>query len=160
MCFVQFQLFNFRSSFGDIFIVWIYLAHKVDGQVVSVEIPNNVHKEWGHHKDFKQFSETFVIRNPPAKQQQQQQTGRTKVGQPAKSLLPQKRKATEDVSACILDEVPSGEVLLEVPVLNAKAAKRLATLPSLLVLQDGAVIQNNSGHDVSQQNVNLLLCYV
>ncbi|CAJ1437658.1 unnamed protein product [Effrenium voratum] len=132
---------------------------KVDGQVVSVEIPNNVHKEWGHHKDFKQFAETFVIRNPPAKQQQQQ-TGRTKVGQPAKSLLPQKRKATEDVSACILDEVPSGEVLLEVPVLNAKAAKRLATLPSLLVLQDGAVIQNNSGHDVSQQNVNLLLCYV
>ena len=128
----------------------------MDGEIVTIEIPNAVFNAWEKHDDFQSFHQDFVGRNPPAKSFKGQK-GIKKDGnkQLGPKLPPKKRRLAADLSDCIVDldqvaPAADDETLCSVPSLNARAATKLSTMPVLCITKKlGAFIKNESGHDVT-----------
>ncbi|CAK9020636.1 Uncharacterized protein SCF082_LOCUS14989, partial [Durusdinium trenchii] len=64
-------------------------------------------------------------------------------------MLPKKRRLLPEIGDCLvaLDAVAdAGEVLCDIPVVNARATKKLSTMPTLCISKKlGAVVKNTSG---------------
>ena len=96
------------------------------------------------------------IRNPPAKSFKGQK-GNKKDGnkQPGPKIPPKKRRLVPDLSDCIVDldqvsPAADDETLCSVPILNARAAAKLSTMPVLCITKKlGAYIKNESGHEAA-----------
>ena len=127
---------------------------QVEGQIVTLEIPEAVMKQYGSKEEFKLFHEGFLLRNPPTKTFKL--TNKKGAGNnPIQSAPVQKKRLREeDLSSCLVDVdeklTPEGDsILVEVPIINARAGKKLETMPVLRIsTRVGAYIVNQSGHEV------------
>ena len=63
----------FKKSYSfDFVLIFKLPMHKlwfnqVDGEIVTLDIPNDVIKTWEKHDDFQTYYQEFLIRNPPSK---------------------------------------------------------------------------------------------
>ncbi|CAL1166517.1 unnamed protein product [Cladocopium goreaui] len=134
---------------------------KVEGQIVTLEIPEAVVKQYGSKEEFKTFHEGFLLRNPPTKTFKTNKKGAG--NNPIQSAPVQKKRLREeDLSSCLVDVdeklTPEGDsILVEVPIINARAGKKLDTMPVLRIsTRVGAYIVNQSGHEVTLQKSSVL----
>ena len=132
------------------------MAPEADGEIVTVEIPKAVVDAWEKNPQFQEFYQEFIERNPPAKQFRGQKGGKkneTKPTTTTKPMLPKKRRLLPEIGDCLvaLDAVAdAGEVLCDIPVVNARATKKLSTMPTLCISKKlGAVVKNTSGEEVT-----------
>eukprot|EP00435_Cladocopium_sp_Y103_P022453 s2116_g5.t1 len=130
---------------------------KVDGQIVTLEIPEAILKQWESKPEFKTYYEEFLGRNPPVKEfkgmSKKKTSDPSKTGTPP--ILPKKRRLVEDISGSIVDVAALADpdqVVIEVPIVNARAAKKLTTMPLLRIsMKNGPLIVNQTGQDVPGQ---------
>lgn len=125
----------------------------MDQEIVTLEIPNSLVTAWEKHPDFISYHQEFLGRHPPAKSFKKDKKPPKPPSAP--KLLSKKRRLAPSLESSIvgLDEVkvPDGEELLcEVPLVNARAGKKLSTLPMLCISKSvGPFIKNESGHEVT-----------
>ena len=133
---------------------------QVDGQIVTLEIPESIVKQWESKPEFKTYYEEFLGRNPPVKEFKglsvsKKKTDPSKPGNPTAVLPTKKRRLVEDISGSIVDvsSLPDpDEVLIQVPIVNARAAKKLTTMPLLRITKNGGpMIVNQTGQEVAGQ---------
>ena len=127
---------------------------QVDGQIVTLEIPESVLKQWESKPEFKTYYEEFLGRNPPVKEFKglsKKKTDPSKTGNPT-AVLPKKRRLVEDITGSIVDvsSLPDpDDVVVQVPIVNARAGKKLTTMPLLRITKNsGPMIVNQTGQDV------------
>ncbi|CAK9059645.1 unnamed protein product [Durusdinium trenchii] len=126
---------------------------KVDGHIVTLEIPDAIVKKYGSMDDFKIYYDAFLLRHPPTKTFKSKPKRNEKdVSGPITTPLPKKRPLEVDLSDRLVDAssvVPEGDqCLVEVPVVNARASQKLATMPIFRVTEKvGPYILNETGQD-------------
>ena len=130
-------------------------ALQVDNEIVTIEIPEALVKQWNDKPEFRTFYDDFVARNPPAKTFKGATTKAS--GKAVKKLLvpPSKRKLAPDLSSCLvaLDEVPQDDTALaQVALINGRSSSKLTTMPLLMVGKKlGPYIRNETGEEVVWQ---------
>ena len=132
------------------------LHPQVDQEIVTIEIPESVSKQWEGKAEWKTFHEEFLGRNPLIKTfKGAKKAGNSGVGGPkgSKTTVSAKRKQPPpDFSTSFtgIGDLPADdEKIAEVPVINARAASKLATLPMLVVTKKvGIMIKNETGAEV------------
>ena len=132
------------------------ISLQVDGQIVTIEIPDSITKQFESRDEWKQFHEGFLRRFPGVKSFKGTANANKKGGhsQPTGPLPPKKRRLAEDLSGSIVDAAQvtpahDDQVLVEVPIVNARAGKKLATMPLLRITKNmGPYILNEAGQDV------------
>lgn len=81
--------------------------------------------------------------------------------QPTGPLPPKKRRLAEDLSGSIVDAAQvtpaqDDQLLVEVPIVNARAGKKLTTMPLLRITKNmGPYILNEAGQDVPWLSRNI-----
>ena len=135
------------------------IGHQVDGEIVTLEIPTAVINQWEGKEEFKTFYESFLTRHHPAKTLKGSKGGGNKNKDSKQLIVPKiagKRRRIEDISDCFVDpsklQEPEAaeDILGSVPIINARAGKKLNTMPTLEIWNNvGAFIRNDSGHEVS-----------
>ena len=127
----------------------------MDGQIVTLEIPEAVVKQYQGKDDFKNFHDGFLIRHPPVKSYKSMNKGGNKDAKLPPVPLPRKRPLEVDLSANLVDvasvlATEGDEVLAEVPIINARSGQKLVSTPVLRITRKtGPVIVNQSGHEAN-----------
>ncbi|CAK8990693.1 Uncharacterized protein SCF082_LOCUS2343 [Durusdinium trenchii] len=128
---------------------------KVDGTIVTLEVPDGILKKYDAMPEFKTYHDGFLVRHPPTKSFKSPAKKNTKDTAGTTTPLPtKKRPREEDISGLLVDasavEPDGDETLVEVPVVNARAGEKLSTMPILRVTQKvGPYILNQTGHNVT-----------
>lgn len=129
---------------------------QVDGEIVTIEVPEVVKKQFASD-EFQQWHEEFLVRHPLAKSFQAKKPKKdTKTT--AKPRQP-KRAAPKDYSKYLqaVDSLPADELECEVAIVNSRASGKLSTMPVLCVgKKNGIYVKNQSGYEVPRLNVFFL----
>ena len=135
---------------------------QADGEICTIELPDNIIKQWGDKDEFKVWHEDFLLRNPPAST-----LASSGNSHPKASATPvvssRKRPLPMDMSQFLtpLENFKADdEILCEAPIVNARAAAKLTTMPVLVVSKAGGpYIKNETGNEVFQLIVVCIFCF-
>ena len=124
-----------------------------DNEIVTIEIPDQIVKQWEGKPDFKSWHEDFLIKHPPAVTFKGKASTMESTAAGSSLITPKKRKLPVDISDSIIaiESFPEAEALLvEVPLVNARAGTKLTTMPILGVGEkSGPFVKNDTGHDAA-----------
>ena len=126
---------------------------QADGEIVTIEVPDLIKKQYGKFEDFQRWIEDFNVRCPPASTFKGKDKGKpdSKSG-PLKPKPTKKRPLPKDVSKQIgrAAELPENDVIeQQVPVVNSRAWGKLETMPTLIVSKKvGIYVLNECGQEV------------
>ena len=122
---------------------------QVGGDIVTIELPESLIKDYWEVPDFKTRVEDFRAKHPTAKECGAKQTGKTAGTTEALTTPKKKRPLAVDLTSKILpsEDAPSTTAILEVPIMNgrAPAGKTMESMPVLTVGENLAYIKNETG---------------
>ena len=125
---------------------------QADGEIVTIEVPDMIKKQFAKFEDFQRWHEDFLLRFPPASTFKSKDKG-NQDKKPVLKPKTKKRPAPKDLSKQIgsATELPEkDDILQQVPVVNCRASGKLETMPSLIVSQKvGIYIRNDCGQEVT-----------
>ena len=134
--------------------IGILLLCQVDGDIVTIELPEATQKQWKDKEDFQLFHEDFVSKHPTLEtfKAQHSKTSKQKEGGVAVTVTPpRKRPLGPDLSGCLagLEKLPEAdEIICEVAIVNFRASGKLTTVPTLVVSKKaGVYIKNDTGFE-------------
>ena len=131
---------------------------QVNGEILTLEIPDGTIKEFWDTPDFRTFLSDFRQRHPLA-QDLAKKASRSESVEQQSFLHPlpfsKKRPAEELLTIVEVDAVPGGARLLEVPILNARTSGKVDAVPALVISDQGPFLTNTSSVEVPQQNSTL-----
>jgi hypothetical protein len=121
----------------------------VDGNVVTLELPDSLIKQWWDRPEFKLFVEDFQLKHPLAKTFKQSKGN--KGGGSGTQKTPAKRKIADDLSKYILpiEDEPGQTKVAEVSLVNVRLGGGASGLPTLVITEAGPFIKNVCGKVVT-----------
>eukprot|EP00435_Cladocopium_sp_Y103_P046086 s1680_g13.t1 len=129
------------------------LKSKADGEIVTIEIPDSLVKQWEGKQEFKTYFDEFIARNPPSKTFKGGKKSAKDGAQKNPRAISKRKQPTPELSQCItgVEQLPTDdEILGEVPIVNARANGKLSSFPMLMLSKKvGQAIKNETGLEAS-----------
>ena len=130
-----------------------HFALQVDGEIVTIEMPDSLVKQWEGKQEFKAYFDEFISRNPPSKTFKGGKKSAKDGAQKNPRATSKRKQSTPELSQCItgVEQLPTDdEILGEVAIVNARANGKLSSFPMLMLSKKvGQAIKNETGLEVS-----------
>ncbi|CAJ1427550.1 unnamed protein product [Effrenium voratum] len=128
---------------------------KVEGDVVTLEIPDPIIQKFSQRQEFKTLLDQFLERHPPlqkVKDEKNKKRPTTAAGL-GPAATPKRQRLDDQIIQRLLkheDDCPAGPFLAEVPMVNARVTGGLGTEQATLVVTNSlAFVRNKTGGKVS-----------